>query len=98
MGAEICERWDVSYSDGFNAFMGTEIGQAKSFIGRYKDTIISADRIWLIISPWWPGQGNSEELLVGFFKNNFLLKSVEEYPLPGVRVFLFENKKRYTVR
>ena len=92
MGRETNERWDMVHNDGLNLFLGPGIGETTNFIRKHGDTIASAERIWLIVSPQWPGQNGSGELLIDFFRKSYILEIAAEYPFPGVKVFLFENK------
>jgi len=92
MGRETNERWDMVYKDGLNLFLGPGIGETTNFIRKHGNTIASAERIWLIVSPQWPGQNGSGELLIDFFHMNYIVESAAEYPFPGVKVFLFQNK------
>lgn len=93
MGKETDENWEMIYRDGYNSLMGPEIGGADKFLVKYKKDTAAAERVWLVVSPWWPGQNGSGERLINFFSANYILNDAAEYPFCGVKVLLFSSKK-----
>jgi hypothetical protein len=92
MSFEPKEKWETVYNDNNISIMGPQLGGAMKFVKKYEKYFEQANTIWLIISPYWPGQGNSKEYLLNYFLQQRVLKSYSSYPFHGVEVYRFCQK------
>ena len=61
MAFEPKEKWETVYNDNNILIMGPELGQAGKFVEKHEKYFKQANTVWLVIAPYWPGQGNSRE-------------------------------------
>lgn len=92
IGSEMNEQWQSVYQDDNEVLiMGPALGEAEKFINKFRKEFERVNRIWLILSPSWPGQKDSGKYLINYFSLYFTLKEFKQYTFPGVDVYEFKK-------